>query len=83
MAGRHPRQPSMEDRRALILDHFRLLIEQEDDAKLMLHKLRTFTGWYTHGVPGGRKLRMRINSLTGPEDFIEEVERLFASDPLH
>jgi tRNA-dihydrouridine synthase len=79
MAGRDLRQPTLEDRRALILGHFRLLMEQEKDPKLTLHKLRTFTGWYTHGVPGGRKLRMKINALTGPENFIEEVEKLFAA----
>ncbi len=83
MAGRDIRQPTPADRRALILNHFRLLIEQGEDPKLTLHKLRTFTGWYTHGVPGGRKLRMRINALTTPETFIEEVETLFAPGALH
>lgn len=83
MGGRKFRQPTLEDRRALILDHFRLLIEQEEDPKLTLHKLRTFTGWYTHGVPGGRKLRMKINELADPESFVEEVEKLFAPGSLH
>jgi nifR3 family TIM-barrel protein len=83
MNGREVRQPSLEDRRDLIMGHFRLLIEQEEDPKLTLHKLRTFTGWYTHGVPGGRKLRMKINDMRSPERFIEEVENLFAHRSLH
>ena len=29
-----------------------------------MHKLRKFTGWYTHGVPHGRELRQRINEFT-------------------
>lgn len=77
MKGREPVEPSLEDRRRLILDHFRLLAEQENDRKLILHKLRTFTGWYTHGLAGGRQLRMRINSLHTPEAFVEAVERFF------
>jgi len=77
MNGREPAEPTLEDRRRLILDHFRLLAEQEDDRKLILHKLRTFTGWYTHGLCGGKQLRMRINSLHTPEAFVEAVERFF------
>jgi tRNA-dihydrouridine synthase len=65
------------ERRRLILNHFRLLAEQEDDRKLILHKLRTFTGWYTHGLVGGRQLRMRINSLHTPEAFVGAVEQFF------
>jgi nifR3 family TIM-barrel protein len=36
-----------------------------------------FTGWYTHGLPGGRHLRLRINSLGEPKAFVEAVEQFF------
>jgi len=77
MAGRVPEEPTLEDRRELILAHFRLLMEQEDDAKFALHKLRTFTGWYTHGLIGGKHLRMQINQLSTPGEFVAAVERFF------
>jgi nifR3 family TIM-barrel protein len=77
LSGRRPYEPTREDRRDLILTHFRLLMEQENP-KLALHKLRTFTGWYTHGLPGGRRLRLQIGSLASPEAFLEAVERFFA-----
>ncbi len=77
-AGRRPVEPTMEDRRDVILAHFRLLMEQEDDAKFAIHKLRTFTGWYTHGLPGGKALRAKINQLHTPESFIDAVEVFFA-----
>jgi len=77
IAGRIPDAPTLEDRRELILAHFRLLMEQENDVKFALHKLRTFTGWYTHGLPGGKHLRMQINLLTTPDEFISAVERFF------
>jgi nifR3 family TIM-barrel protein len=76
LAGRPPYRPTIEDRRDVILGHFRLLMRQED-GKLALHKLRTFTGWYTHGLTGGRNLRLKIGSLGTPEAFLEEVERFF------
>ena len=40
-------------------------------------KLRTFTGWYTHGVPNGTELRRRISTLSSPPAFLEAVEEFF------
>ena len=76
LAGREPSRPSIDERRALILEHFRLLTEQEEP-KFALHKLRTFTGWYTHGLPGGKHLRARINSLHTADAFLEAIEEFF------
>jgi nifR3 family TIM-barrel protein len=77
LAGETPQEPTSEGRRDLILAHFRMLMEQEDDERFALHKLRTFTGWYTHGLTGGKRLRMQINSLNTAQAFIEAVERFF------
>lgn len=76
LAGREPILPSLDERRELIVDHFRLLTEQEEP-KHALHKLRTFTGWYTHGLPGGKQLRARINSLHTADAFLEAIEEFF------
>jgi len=77
LEGRAAPEPTLEDRRALILEHFRLVSEQEEP-EFALHKLRTFTGWYTHGLPDGRQLRARINALGSAEEFLKEVEAFFA-----
>jgi len=77
MAGLVPTEPTLEDRRELILAHFSLLMEQETDVKFALHKLRTFTGWYTHGLPGGKRLRMQINQLSTPDEFVAALESFF------
>ena len=76
--GKLPQAATLEDRRDLILHHFRLVAEQEDFQKTM-SKLRTFTGWYTHGVEDGRRLRVRIASLTTPEEFHQAVEEFFGA----
>lgn len=73
--GRVP-EPSLSDRRDLILEHFRLLARREEE-RFALHKLRKFTGWYTHGLPHGRRLRRQINQLADVDAFLEAVETFF------
>jgi len=75
-AGASPTEPSIEERRDLILYHFSLLRRREEE-RFALHKIRTFTGWYTHGLPNGRILRQRINSLSSVSEFIDAVGEFF------
>jgi tRNA-dihydrouridine synthase B len=65
--------PTLAERRALILGHFQLVAERESSA-FALHKLRKFTGWYTHGLPNGRRLRQEINQLQDVSGFLAAVE---------
>ncbi|HEU4402783.1 MAG TPA: tRNA-dihydrouridine synthase, partial [Candidatus Polarisedimenticolia bacterium] len=75
-AGRTPLEPTLAERRGLILYHFSLLRDREDE-RFALHKIRTFTGWYTHGLPNGRELRHRINTLGSVSEFIDAIEGFF------
>lgn len=72
-------QPTAQDRRALILHHFTRLREHEEE-KHALHKIRTFTGWYTRGLPNGRALRQQINQLKSLDAFFEAVEEFFSRE---
>ncbi|MFQ5669292.1 MAG: tRNA dihydrouridine synthase DusB, partial [Acidobacteriota bacterium] len=56
----------------LILEQFHAILEGES-AKNALHKMRSFAGWYSRGVPGGAELRGRIQSIQDPGQFIETV----------
>jgi nifR3 family TIM-barrel protein len=76
MSGGQVPEPDLEQRRRLILGHFRMVAERENE-RFALHKLRKFTGWYTHGLPHGRKLRQRINQLPDVRSFIAAVEEFF------
>jgi tRNA-dihydrouridine synthase B len=69
---------TLEDRRTMILGHFRMLKDQEEE-RFALHKVRTFTGWYTHGLPNGRHLRQRISTLASVDAFLEAVGSFFDS----
>lgn len=77
MAGSRFHEPTLSDRRDLILGHFRMVAEREGGT-WALHKLRKFTGWYTHGLPNGRKLRQEINQLPDVPSFLAAVEDFFA-----
>jgi tRNA-dihydrouridine synthase B len=81
LAGATPEVPSLLARRELILDHFHLVARREPST-YALHKLRKFTGWYTHGVPHGRELRQRIQSLADVPSFLAAVEEFFDRLPL-
>jgi tRNA-dihydrouridine synthase B len=73
---------TLADRREMILGHFRLLRDEEEE-RFALHKIRTFTGWYTHGLPNGKRLRQKISSLPTVDSFLCEVEAFFDSAPDH
>jgi tRNA-dihydrouridine synthase B len=73
MSGGRLAPPTLADRRALILGHFQMVAERESSAFAM-HKLRKFTGWYTHGLPNGRRLRQEINQLPDVGSFLAAVE---------
>jgi hypothetical protein len=60
----------------LILHHFDRLRSREEE-KHALHRIRTFTGWYTHGLPNGRSLRQRISGLREISEFLAAVEEFF------
>jgi len=69
-------EPTLADRRDLILGHFRLVAERES-SRWAMHKLRKFTGWYTHGLPNGRRLRQEINQIPDVASFLAAVETFF------
>jgi tRNA-dihydrouridine synthase B len=71
--GSRVSEPTLADRRDLILEHFHMVAEREHST-FALHKLRKFTGWYTHGLPNGRKLRQAINQLPDVQTFLATVE---------
>jgi tRNA-dihydrouridine synthase B len=73
MSGSRVTEPTLADRRDLILEHFRMVAEREEGT-FALHKLRKFTGWYTHGLPNGRKLRQAINQIPDVPTFLATVE---------
>lgn len=74
--GRLPTQPTWRERRDLILRHFALL-EPHPNKNFVLYKIKKFTGWYSHGLPGGAAMRQKLNQQGSVEHFIELVREFF------
>jgi tRNA-dihydrouridine synthase B len=79
LSGRPPREATLCERRDLMLGHFTAIERMAFDPREAMHKLRTMTGWYTHGLPNGRALRVRISGLATPADFREAVTEFFGA----
>lgn len=78
LCGRKPYEPTLAERYHLMHQHFSWVLEREDE-KTALHKLKTFVGWYTHGLPRGRQLRCQLSQLQKPEDIMASVDAFFAA----
>jgi len=79
-------RPSMEDRYNMIRAYFEMLLAEEEatrdlprDARLgdPAGKMKQFATWFTHGVPGGAKLRAAIYQARTGAAVLSEVERFF------
>jgi tRNA-dihydrouridine synthase B len=77
LAGKSSPDATLEERHRLITTHFAAVVEREDE-RSALHKLRKFTGWYTHGLAEGRLLRRQLSELPTAAAVIAAVEAFFA-----
>jgi tRNA-dihydrouridine synthase B len=87
MAGRPPREVTLEDRGRFLLDYIELLLkERVDEARAMTHdrwvvnKLRALGSWYTKGLEGGSHLRTAINQAPSLAALLEAISAFFFRD---
>ena len=71
-------KPALAERHALMRSHFDEVIRRED-GRTALHKLRKFTGWYTHGLPDGRRLRRKLSEVASAQELVGAVEDYFVT----
>ncbi|HEV8630449.1 MAG TPA: tRNA-dihydrouridine synthase [Thermoanaerobaculia bacterium] len=76
LAGDRFAAPSLAERRSLVLDHFHAVLAREP-APRALHKLRTFTGVYSHGLPAGERLRRQIQGIPDAPALLAAVAGFF------
>jgi nifR3 family TIM-barrel protein len=80
--------PTVGDRYRMIRAYFQMLLDEVEATRDLPRsaqigepsgKMKQFATWFTHGVPGGAKLRKAIyGARTGPE-VLAEVDRFFAA----
>jgi tRNA-dihydrouridine synthase B len=68
-----PADPDVIDRFQIVIDHARLAIEFERDEQRAMVEFRKHLGWYTKGLPDGKKLReelFQVRSLAEAESHL-------------
>src|SRR5215472_16067662 len=81
-------QPTVFDRYRMIRAYFEMLLDEQEACKDLPRdaqigetagKMKQFASWFTHGVPGGAKLRASIyQAKTGPA-VLEQVDAFFTA----
>ena len=81
-------RPTVEDRYRMIRAYFQMLLDEVEatkdlprDARIgeTAGKMKQFATWFTHGVPGGAKLRGAIYQARTGAAVLAEVDAFFAS----
>jgi tRNA-dihydrouridine synthase B len=81
-------QPSVMDRYRMIRAYFQMLLDEQEackdlprDARIgeTAGKMKQFASWFTHGVPGGAKLRASIYQARTGAAVLDQVDAFFAA----
>ena len=83
-------EPTFADRHHMIRAYFEMLLAEAEatkelprDARLgeTVGKMKQFATWFTHGVPGGARLRKTIYQAKTGAEVLEQVNDFFATQP--
>jgi nifR3 family TIM-barrel protein len=81
-------QPTVDDRYHMIRAYFQMLLDEQEATQDLPRsdrmgetagKMKQFATWFTHGVPGGAKLRAAIYQEKTGEAVLAQVEQFFAT----
>ncbi len=81
-------RPTVEDRYRMIRAYFQMLLDEQEATRDLPRaerigetagKMKQFATWFTHGVPGGAKLRAAIYHARTGAEVLEQVEQFFAA----
>jgi nifR3 family TIM-barrel protein len=83
-------QPAFSDRHHMIRAYFQMLLDEAEatrelprDARFgeTAGRMKQFATWFTHGVPGGAKLRKAIYTAKTGVEVLDQVDAFFADQP--
>ena len=81
-------RPTLDDRYRMIRTYFQMLLEEAEGSQALpkdarmgetAGKMKQFASWFTHGVPGGAKLRACIYQAKTGVAVLEQVDAFFAA----
>jgi tRNA-dihydrouridine synthase B len=71
------REPTDQDRYAMIRTYYSMLVDEEIPGAI--GKMKQFAGWFTHGVRNGTELRRQVQSAREAAEVLARVDAFFAS----
>ncbi len=74
--GSHRDRPDKEELLDTILEHARLQLEYKGEYT-GVREMRKHVGWYSAGMPGGARLRGKVNAMESMEDIENVVREAF------
>ncbi|HET7103904.1 MAG TPA: tRNA dihydrouridine synthase DusB [Terracidiphilus sp.] len=78
--------PSAQDRYNMIRSYFQMLLDEAEVSQTLPRdarhgetagKMKQFATWFTHGVPGGARLRAAIYQMRTGSEVLEQVDSFF------
>ena len=75
--GRALTQPTLEERKTLIMDHFAALSQRMGEYRAA-RAMRGLLLWYTKGLPHSSRFRERINKIRDLESLLTQMDLYFA-----
>lgn len=74
--GRELERPSGEELFEVVKEHSALMLEYKGEYT-GVREMRKHLSWYSSGIPGGAKMRGRINEMESMEDILSTAKALF------
>ena len=71
--GLESEEPTIEERRRMILTHAKMLIECKGEY-IGIREMRKHAAWYTQGLPGSARLRGRLSEMVNYEELKHLIE---------
>lgn len=67
LEGREPKEPTPRERVDMILRHYEMMLGWKEEY-IAVREMRKHIAWYLHGLRGASQMRVRINSISSPEE---------------
>ena len=75
--GLPAKAPSLAERKSVLVEHARLLSEQEGEGRAA-RKMRGLLLWYTKGLPYSTRFRERIAEIVDEETLLSLLDEFFS-----
>jgi nifR3 family TIM-barrel protein len=76
--GREPYQPDVDEKKAVLLEFFRMCIEQMPEI-VALGKMKQLAGQFTKGLPGGAQFRQTLYHSHSADEILDNISVYFAT----